>query len=111
MNESQLELKVFPLNMCTCTCIYPLHLGTCRFVYSHVAGRCRRRVILDHFEDSDRDAGSCGDCCDVCVSSKEDECEAEPEMSIVAETVRNLPGLGEVKVCADLLNQAFIHIT
>lgn len=68
-------------------------------------------VILDHFEDSDRDAGSYGDCCDVCVSSKEDECEAEPEMTTVAETVRNLPGLGEVKVCAYLLNQAFIHIT
>lgn len=45
MIESQLELKVFPLNMCTCTCIYPLHLGTCRFVYSHVAGRCWRRDI------------------------------------------------------------------
>lgn len=64
------------------TCV---HLHVRRFVYSHVAGRYRRREILDHFEDSDRDAGSTGDCCDVCISSKEDECEAEPEMMIVVE--------------------------
>ena len=82
----------------------------CRFVYSHVAGRCWRHEILDHFEDSDRDAGTTGNCCDVCISSKEDECETEPEMMIVAETVRNLPGLGEVKVCSEHLSQALIHI-
>ena len=86
--------------------IYMYSVPVCRFVYSHVAGRCRRRVILDHFEDLDREAGSTGDCCDVCISTKEDECEAEAEMMIIAETARNLPGLGEVKVCLKYLGHA-----
>ena len=57
---------------------------------------------MNHFQDSDKDTGSTGDCCDVCISiaSEEDECDAKPEMMIVVETVRNLPGFGEVKVCS-----------
>ena len=56
---------------------------------------CMRHEIL---EDSDTDAGSSGDCCDVCISTTDDGCEARSEMTIIAETVRKLPGFGKVKV-------------
>lgn len=65
---------------------------------------------MEHFQDSDTDAGGSGDCCDVCISATDDGCETQSEMTIIAETVRNLPGFGEVKVCIRFLGPLYMHM-
>lgn len=71
-----------------------------RFVYCQLAGKCRRQEILVHFDKTSSDVLCDGACCDVCISQTDsDMLDAKQEMKIITETVRNLPGFEEVKVC------------
>ena len=55
--------------------------------------------MVSYFEEIASDLQCDGPCCDVCISVPENTTvNAESEMKIVTETVKNLTGLGEVKV-------------
>ena len=55
--------------------------------------------MVSYCEEITSDLQCDGPCCDVCISVPETTTvNAESEMKIVTETVKNLTGLGEVKV-------------
>ena len=71
----------------------------CRFVSSSVAGMCCRKVLLEYFDEDTEGITSETACCYVCDSAKSEVMmDVHEEIKLVLVAVKDLPGLGEVKV-------------
>lgn len=70
-----------------------------RFVSSTVAGVCCRKVLLEYFDEDMKPTTSEAACCYVCDSAKsENMMDAQEEIKLVLQAVKDQPGFGEVKV-------------
>ena len=72
-----------------------------RYALAHHHRKCRRRVILDHFEESENKVEIDGQCCDVCSQSElreVDTCECKEEIAAVLKVIKDFPNKGAKKV-------------
>lgn len=72
-----------------------------RFCLAHLHAKCRRNVILEYFEESHHceTVEVIAHCCDVCSQSDSiTMVNCEKEMTAIAQTVKEIPNMGEKKV-------------
>ena len=60
---------------------------------------CCRKVLLEYFDEDTKGITSEAACCYMCDSAKsEDMTDAQEEIKLVLQAVKDQPGFGEVKV-------------